>query len=359
MFKLIRVALVCCLMINLCFAGEGVLKKSRSSVKIKDIGTFNTEELAKITVDLKRSESKNKFKGKGLAGKLAGKFFAKSGKAVEIINLPEMNIYELNPKKKKCTVRPITNVMDSLKSKTSFKDLTQSWKAEQDKYEKTPKEEEQIEIIKSEFKVYNQNESQTVNNFNCNKFWINAYTYWRDKRSGQTGTDSLSIFSMMTPETETLQKAQTIEMDFSKAYLEKLGMDIDDMQKNLLGAKWLEKLQQIKGQDVGGNSNYKNMAEEMAKLNGYYPVTIDGKYFAIRKEMKSAKSEPDETEDTKDLTDVKKNLGGFAKGLFGKKKPKKPKGKEPILEFYSELQQFSLSEFSDNDFQSPYKCKEK
>ncbi len=332
---------------------EVVEKASKSTITFKGFGAFNTEESNTVSAELKRTESMNNFKGQGIAGKLLGKFFAKPGNAGEVINLPEAKIYDWDVKKKKCSVRAIESVMDSVAKETGAKETV---------YEKKQEEQEQreskIEIIKSEFKVEKTGKSGTVNSFPFEEYWINAYTLWRDKETGMIGCDSLSVLSSMTPISGEMKKGMEIETAFARAYLEKLGMKIGQTEEELLGGKWLDMLQQVKKDDVGADTKYENAGKELAKLEGY-PVVTDGKYYARRsggQQQMAGETEQPEEEST-DVTDVKKGLGGLAKGMFGKKKEDKPKGLEPAMTFYTEVLKLNIGVADAGRFQSPYPCK--
>lgn len=344
---------------------KGAKKHTKTAVTF-GFGTYTAEEISKIESDVKRTDSKRKFKGKGIAGKLAGKFFAKSGKSAEILDLRKDNRYELNLKKKKCRVSPIVNVLDSVDTAmSSLKDVTQAWKEENEKYSDL-KDSSRIVIKKSVFKVQKTDETKLINNFECYRFWTNAYTQWENTVTGQTGTDSISINSWMTENTEELQEAHAIEMNFNQAYLEKIGIKVDEMRENLFGTKWLEKLKQVEGKDINTTPDYENMAEEIKKFEGHYPIVVDLKYYAVRKssqkgKMEGGKAVEQEEETITDIRkDAKKKFGGFAKSLFGKKKKKDDKkGLQPIMSLYEETIQFELTEFDPSEFVSPYDCKQK
>lgn len=329
-----------------------VEKSSRSTIAFKGFGTYNSEETTVTSEELKRTDSKNNFKGQGIAGKLLGKFFAKPGDAGEIINLPESNIYEWDVKKKKCSIRPIKSLAQAAEKKTEMKEEVEKEKAEMEQ-----EKESTIEIIKSEFKVEKTGKSGTVNNFPFDEYWINAYTLWRDKETGMIGCDSLSVLSSMTPQSATIEKSMAIEAAFAKNYLEKLGITLGDSHNELLGGKWLEILQQIKRDEMSADPKHQNMADELGKLDGLFPVVVDGKYYARRTGGPQQMASEQPEEESTDVTDVKKGLGGLAKGMFGKKKEEKPKGLEPALTFFTEVLKLDVAAVDAGRLQSPFACK--
>jgi len=339
-------------------AGAQGLKKHTKSKVTFSFGTFTTEEVTKIQDNVKRTDSNSKFKGKGITGKLAGAFL-KSGKRAEIVNLEEGKVYHLDLKKKKCQVQPIVNLADTLEqAQASLDELRESWK-EASAESRTSDE---VEILEADFRVEDTGETARKFDFDCRKFWINAYAKWRHKETGQTGTDSLSVISWMTADNDDLQKAREIEMDFAMAYLAKLGMKkaVMGMKETLLGGQWLQILQQVNAGAVQAEG-YPNMAEELEKLKGHVPVVVDGAYFVLRKEPpKQQTAEGEESDEPQDIeSQAAKKLGGFAKSLFGGKKKKKKEGPQRVLAFYTETREVALTNIDPGDFVSPYKCKEK
>ena len=88
----------------------GVVKKNKSEINFAKFGTFKTEETVKISDMKKAVDAESDFKGKGLVGKLAGKFALSSGDTSRIIDLASMSIYEINHKKKEYKVLPIEKI---------------------------------------------------------------------------------------------------------------------------------------------------------------------------------------------------------------------------------------------------------
>ena len=327
-------------------------KASKSTITFKGFGIFSTEESTTTSPEIKRTDSMNNFKGQGIAGKLVGKLFAKPANAGEIINLPESKIYEWDLKKKKCSIRPIESIVDTVAKATGAKQSVDEKKAAA-KEEKSA--ESSIEIIKSEFKVEKTGKSGTVNNFAFDEYWINAYALWRDKETGMIGCDSLSVLSSMTPLSENIKSGMEIETAFARGYLEKVGINVGKSEEDLLGGKWLQMLQQMKPGNSAADARHENMGAEMAKLDGLYPVVVDGKYYARRSggEQQTAADEQPEEEST----DVRKGLGGLAKGLLGKKQEEKPQGLQPAMMFFTEVLKLNVGAGDASRFTSPLTCK--
>ncbi len=339
------------------FADEGVHKVKKSKLKIAKLGTVTSETDEVITPNIKASKSKNKGKWKGIGGKIFGKFYPKGSD--EIINVSENKIHKLNRKKKKCETRPLVTE-ESKEGQKSLKGVFQQMKAEQDKHKdmEGAEKDNNIEIVAQGFTVDNLNESVTHNNFACNKFLITFFQKTRHKESGVVRVDSASIKTDMTKMTDEIRKSLEIEMAFGKNYFEKLDIEFDFMQRNVLGGDYLEKFMQAnKDQDVSFGE-HANIAEQISKLDGFYPVVTHGEMYSIVLNKGREEKDTGEAEQTDD-TDIKKKGLGFAKGLFGKKKDKpQPTGPVPFIEFDDELINLVLGNFT-AELHPPFECKEK
>jgi len=93
--------------------------------------------------------------------------------------------------------------------------------------------------------------------------------------------DSASVKTDMTKMTDEIRKALEIERAFGKNYFEKLGIEFDFMKRNVLGIGYLEKFRQAnKDQDVSF-ADQQNIAEQISKLEGFYPIVTHGEMYSI------------------------------------------------------------------------------
>jgi len=338
------------------FADEGVSKVKKSKLKIDKIGTVTSEVNEIITANIKASKSKNKGKWKGIGGKIFGKFYPKGSD--EIINVSENKIHKINRKKKKCETRLLVTE-ETQEAQKSFKGIMQQMKAEQEKHKDLNEEEREsnIEILAQKFEVEKLSGEVTHNDFLCNQFVITFYTKSRNKQTGLVRLDSASVKTDMTKMTDEIRKALEIERAFGKNYFEKLGLEFDFMKQNLLGGGYLEKIKQAnKDQDVSF-ADQQNIAEQISKLEGFYPVVTHGEMYSIVVNAGQGEKDAEDTQKT-DVTNIKKKGFGFAKGLFGKKKKDEPTGPVPFLVFDDELIKLTVGDFTDA-LHPPYKCKVK
>jgi hypothetical protein len=322
-----------------------VTKKSKSVVTFNKFGSLTTEQSIKITTEGKKwTDTKNKFKGKGLF-KFAGKMFFKSGNSGELVDLPAMKIYNMNHKKKEYEVSPIEKLTTEGGEQSSSEEIDSGEQKEE------KKEDGAIKIIRSEFKVQETGETKTINNFPSNGYTVLWLTEWQNTETGQKGLDSLFTLVWTTPLTDDLKQAQEEEMSFNQAYMKAIGIDMDQIQQEILGTNWLTLFQQMSEEEAQNPEQpFSKYVDEMKKIQGY-PVVVDGKYYAIR-----PKQEQQNGEEEEEVTDIKKTFGRFGKKLL-KKKSKKSDTLQPAFTYYTELIEFAPANFKDLQVPANYKMK--
>jgi len=330
----------------------GVLKKSKTEVEFAGFGTYKTEKTEKITVDVKRSDEKNDFKGKGLVGKIAGKFI-KKGEKGEIIDLTESKIYYLNHKKKEYWVREIEPLEEISETINDAGDIAAEETAPPPGEEK---EESDTRIIRNEIRVDDTGNTRTINNFPTRQYIVYWVVEWENVNTGERGKDSLrSEVWAATTGNDKFQQLSQEEMAFQKAYMKKLGIDIDEIKKEVLGMKWREMLAALsKQEEAAEGSPPLTGLQELQKIKGF-PIITEGKFYLIvpKQDMAEGAQEEEET----DVTDVKGLFGGFAKKAL--KKKKKEKKDNFAFRFRTELIKYESKSFSDKELKVPanYKLK--
>jgi len=322
-------------------AFSGVVKKSKSDVAFRGFGKFSLTQSDKLTAEQRWTNSLSDFKGQGIAGGLAGKTILRSGDTGEIVDLPGSTVYRLDNKKKEYTVGPI----EKLKQEKAEK-------AAETKEE--PEIESKTKITKNEFKVEDTGEDSTINNFPVHKYLVLWLLEWENTETGEKGASRLETITWTTPFDGTLEKAQDEEMKFSRAYLEKIGIEAGKKDQDVLGTSWMALLDSF-GQAKGRPSHdFSKAEEEMQKIKGY-PIVIDGKYFVSGDKPAGAAAEEEPA-----ATDVKGRLGGMFKKAL-KKKPADPEAaaKEPVLAYRTEILEISTPDLGAGDFQVPAGYKKK
>ncbi|MEJ2636941.1 MAG: hypothetical protein P8184_16835 [Calditrichia bacterium] len=344
MKRWLGIAVLILFMLNSLFAG--MQKKTKSEVNFKGFGTYSLTQTTEVTAQKKKNDSQSAFKGQGLMGKLAAKTVLRSGESSEIIDLPAMSIYKIDNQKKEYTVVPI----EKLKMSAGEEE-----KGASGKEESTPEEKSDIRIIRSDFKVTDTGEKQTINNFASQKYIIMWVTEWENVNTKERGTDSLSTIVWTTPLTQTMKAAQEEEQQFNSEYMQKLGIETNQLQQEMLGTQWLSLLNQMNPGKQNPEFSDTKFSQEMGKINGY-PVLIDGKYYSIRPQQNA--SGENKEEEGSESGSARKMFGGFAKKML-KKKPEEPKGPEPAFSYSTELLELKTADLSPNDFTVPATYKKK
>ena len=322
----------------------GVSKKTKAEITFRGFGKVSLAQTEKLTADQKWADIQSDFKGQGIAGGLAGKTILKSGSSGEIIDLPQSTISKLDHKKKEYTVGPIEKIEQE----------TSGEKAETGKPEEQAAE-SHIKITKNEFKVEDSGEESTINAFPVRKYLLRWLTEWEDTETGDKGSSRMETLIWTTPANETLQKAQQEEMQFYRAYMQKIGLNVEKAQEDILGMRWmaiLESLGKAKGQPA---RDYSQAAQEMQKIKGY-PIVVDGKYFVTGQKASGEEAEGGAEEGA---TDVKEKLGGLLKKTLKKKPADAAAANEPALAYRTEVLEISTPDLSPADFQVPAGYKKK
>ncbi len=340
---------------SLLFAGEtGVVRKSTTTVDFKGFGKYMNNEVQHIIANKKWTDSRQKFKGKGLMGKMAGKFIFKSPHTGEIIDLSTAMKTVLNHKKKEyrqIPIKPIVMKGDEEESGESG--------AEAETNENQEKEEtSNIKIIRNEFRVEKTGNKQKMHDFPCEEYLLTWVLETENTDTGERMTDSLHTAVWTTAPNSELKETQQIEKEFSMAYLKKLGLDQTAELKDMLGTKWLKMFSALSRQPQNEAEPAPAAIKEIQKIKGY-PILVDGAFYVIA---------PKNTEENEkaEAEDEEEDSGGGLKGMFGrfakkklKKKKKKDSGLEPLFKYRTEVMQEQIAELGPNDFAIPanYKLK--
>lgn len=299
----------------------GVVKTQKSSLIFKSLGSFSSTTADRLTADRKLSEMESEFKGKGLLGTLAGKTIFRSGKTGELVDLAALTITQIDHKRKEYVVTSIEKFAQDRQAA-----LADAGGQPADK----DKPESDIRIVKNEFKVEDTGETKAVNGFDCRNFVVRWTVDWENVKTGEKGTDKLTTDVWTTPETAALKSAQAEETAFARTYLKAMGLDVDKMQRDILGTEWIGIMTSLDPMSGGAKKSPEAaaLAREMSKLKGY-PILIDGKYFPAPKAKPAEPAEEGEG-------GIRGKLGKIGAGLL-KKKPDPAEANAPALAFRTEV----------------------
>jgi hypothetical protein len=325
----------------------GVTKRTKSDVVFRGFGTFTATSSTKLIPDMQWTTTLSEFKGKGLAGGLVGKTLLRSGDTGQIIDLPASTLTQLDNKKREFTVGPIKKLSEQ-----------PGGTPEETKGKPEEKETSTVKVTKNEFKVEDTGETSTINNFPCRKYLVLWLMEWEDTQTKEKGSSKLESAVWTTPMTGALQEAQAEEMKFAKAYMEKIGLNVDPSQRDILGTSWMGMLDAFRRPGAKPEQDASQAAAEMQKIKGY-PIVIDGKYDVTGQKTQAAAGEAEPTEE-ESPKGVKGALGGFLKKSL-KKKPADttPKPDEPMLTYRIEVLELATPSLGASDFQVPPDYKKK
>jgi len=240
----------------------------------------------------------------------------------------------MNHKNKEYEVNPITKMTGEIEEEEEVSEE-----------EMKPRD---IKIIRSEFKVDETGESKDINQFPCEKYVITWITEWEDLNSGEKGIDRLSTTIWATPYTDEIKSAHEEEMKFSREYLKRLGIDMNEFQQEMLGTNWFSVFRGLNQAERAPMEDASIYGKEMNKIKGY-PVVIDGKYFTSREGEKEEEEEKPKS--------AKKIFGKFAKKAL--KKTPKDVEEEPAFAYYIELIELSPANVSETELKVPADYKKK
>jgi len=317
----------------------GVVKKTKSEVSFRTVGSFSSVQTEKTGTDKKRIDADSSFKARGVMG-MAAKAILKSGQTGEIIDLPGMQRYSLDHDKSTYRVAPIQELASSEEQES----VAQSGSDDFSEQETA----ETVKITRSEFRVDDMGETKTINNFQTRKYSITWITEWENLETGQKGSDRLLTDVWTTPMTGDLQRAQEQEQEFSRAYMKSLGFDLDSTSDQILGLNWLSMLGSLGEEGSGAQSDSSQFADEMKKIEGY-PVVIDGKYYSTKEGGDAAQDE--------DQGKLNRMIGGLAKKALQRKS--KDSTEEPSFTYYTELIEIVSENVNEDEFQIPSNYKQR
>ncbi|MEN8222808.1 MAG: hypothetical protein ABFR36_06070 [Acidobacteriota bacterium] len=302
--------------------GSDVIKKSRTEVNFTKYGKFKSERTETVNPEIKRIDSTDKFKGRGLLNKIVTKVFFKSGEFSQIIDLKNSKISRVNHKKKKVVVKEIKKIA------LGDEDVSESEDESED-------EDSDITITKNEFKVV-RGDKKVINGFPTIEYKVSWIIEWESNESEAKGSSRLLSDVWATPVTRVISSSQKIESVFFNNYMKKLGLDIEFKQDEILGGSWMRIFTSMsKTSNEQGTEGAAKFKKEISKIKGY-PIVVDGKFFSK-------------------VTGVKKKKSPFS--LL--KKKKKNKEEKPKFTFYTEVLDLKIVKSDSGVFEYPagYKVK--
>lgn len=344
MYRLVPSLIVICFL-SASLTMAGVIKESKTTVSFKGFGEFSTHSTVRIAGDQKREDTQKDFKGEGFLGGITAKILMSAGRhSGEITRLDAMQMVSMNHEKKEYHVMPIKEISSGGYTDTGDSEMTGEEQSEEE-------EDRSFRIIRSEFKVSDTGERKNINDFPAQKYTILWLTEWENTDTGERGTDSLFTVVWTTEPTSDMKAAQEEEMEFQKAYMEKIGLDMDAVYQDMLGMSWLSMFKAM-NQNKTGEMDIRDETAlaELNKIKGY-PVVIDGGYYMIRPGSEEASPE---SSPNAGLEQANKVLGGlFGKAMGKKSDSESSKSKKAAFTYYTELVKLSTGNVDGERFKVP------
>jgi len=316
------------------------------------LGKYTEKSFTKLAGLKKIEKSVSDFESDNVLLGMASGLFTEDGNKSILTDLEAMKIYTIDHEEEEYSVTPIRKISEQ--DKKSFKDVFSNRSGQSENEEEASRKDTR-KLIRREFKVVDTGEEKTINGFECNKYTLHYLSEWEDTETGERSKDSLHTLVWTTRFTDEMKKIEQEEMQFAKAYLKAVGIEMEDMRDDILGLNWINMFSQMGKKDMESpDAENANIAKEFQKIKGY-PVVIDGSYYIIGPRQEEPESaEDDEEETVVDVTDLGSLFGAVTKQVV-KSETKKPKEKKniPAISYYTELIRYESAEVSDNDLKVP------
>jgi len=286
----------------------------------------------------KRTEAQHKFTGSILG------HFGGNSKRTEIVRVDRDLVWDVDDQKKRYSERPIHMESDASMNEQQNKAQQQAPKDNSNDEHSN----NNIRVIRNEFKVNNTGESKTINGFPCTRTIL---TWYVETENTETGEHSKSIMTndiWATPSKGAVKTLMQEETTFNQAYMKKLGLDLSpqEMQQYGLG---------MMGGLMGASSD--KLKKELGKIKGY-PIATSVKWqqSAGSASNAGAKSDDGGTGMTRDIAGM---LGGFLKKSHKKEENGGSPGMNTVFEFYTEIKNIDGAKLAKSMFEIPSGYKKK
>ena len=337
----------------------GVIRESKSSVGFTGMGKYTQKTVIKLSGLKELEQTRSDFDADNVLMGMAAKFFTGDDNKSTLIDLNAEKIYTIDHEEKTYTVTPIRKLTEEDKQnidKVRKGELPQTDEDSEQTNEDMQEEESNIKLIRREFKVFDTGEKENINGFDCKKYTLYYVSEWEDTETGERTTDSLFTIVWTTPYSEQLKQINQEEMQFGKAYLKAVGMEVDweDTKDDILGLNWISMFGQMGKADVEApDAESADIVKEMQKIEGF-PVVIDGSYFVIAPEKEEPEEQEEEEQSTVDVTDMGSLFGAITKQVV-KNETQKPQEKknEAALTYRTELVRYEISDIPESDLSVP------
>lgn len=122
-------------------------------------------------------------------------------------------------------------------------------------------------VTKSEFKVAKTGAAETINAFPCEEYLVTWLVEIEDLET-KTKTENTMITNLWTtPETAAIRKLQAEQEAFSRAYMNKLGLNLPPAEMKQFGMEAIVSMSGASGKEM--DKEFGRFKNEMAKIKGH------------------------------------------------------------------------------------------
>ncbi len=305
---------------------------------IKGFGASESTDVDKFSGLRKRSVSSGKMTG------AIGSFFSKVAGGMESDSITDIGkdaIWRLDHKKKTYTESKITLPKEAREEPAN-------------RQEEAKEEKSKVRVVKSEISVKETGESKKINGFDCVRYVITWLVETENTETKERSKNVMTTDLWNTPETKETKALQQEEMEFNRAYLKKLGIDISSEDSQKLGLSVAAGL--FGGDNKSMEKNLKELKEQMAKVKGF-SIANSVKWESQSEGGAQPAAAQAEQSNKSGGTDLAKGIGSFLGGLAKKTNTggenKGSSGGGVLFESYSEIKRIDAFSIPASEYEVP------
>lgn len=312
-----------------------MVERAMKTAGFAGIGAGDTTTVEKISGLRKRDVSTMKMTG--FLGKMAGDLGGD-----EITDIAKDAVWRLDHKKKTYTESRITPPPQP---------------KEEPGQEKPGKDEKlRVRVVRNEITVKEAGDRRTIGAYDCAHYVVTWVLETEDLETKERTESTMITDLWTTPETDEIRALQKEELEFTKAWLKKIGWDMTDQEARKMGLAMVGSL--LGGDEESFKKGAKEVAEKLAKVKGY-PIGTGIKWMVKAPGGAAAKQGGGEAGGG--MPDLAKGLGGLM-SAFGKKPAKgggesagggDAGGAKTVFDTYTEIRKISTASLPGSDFAPP------
>jgi hypothetical protein len=320
-------------------AGEVTVERLVKSGGIGGIGASESTQTVKYSGLKKREVSTAKLTGAmgGFLGKFAGDMSSDT-----ITDIDRDLVTRIDHPKKTYTQMPITLPKE---------------KGEMPRQERTGKGEDEIRIVKNEVDVKETGEKKAINGFDCTRYLVTWTVETENVKTKERSTSVMTTDLWNTPETAALKAMREAEEAFTKAYLKKLGLNVDQEDFRKMGLASAAAI--FGGDETSLNKGMKEISEKMARIKGF-PILTTIRWEAAK--AGGAPQAPPPEQEKPAAPDLSQGFGGLLSGLAkkgltksgeGSGSPQAAGGRQVVFDSTIEVKRVDASSLPAGEFAPP------